>query len=92
MTVLARSFRELSRSPRGYVYAHVRRDLDNDGVDTLASDSLELTLDGDDKIDPDYRTPVSRSPRYHGGTILGRGGMGEVIAAFDIQIGREVAI
>src|SRR5512140_1860536 len=35
---------------------------------------------------------VTRDSRYRVGELIGKGGMGEVLAAFDEQIGREVAI
>ena len=35
---------------------------------------------------------VESGPRYELGKLIGRGGMGEVYAAYDAQLGREVAI
>jgi serine/threonine-protein kinase len=36
--------------------------------------------------------PIDPGARYEVGAAIGRGGMGEVFAAYDVQIGREVAI
>src|SRR5262247_674347 len=40
----------------------------------------------------DLGAPPPVSDRYRLGQRLGRGGMGEIVAAYDEQIGREVAI
>ncbi len=41
---------------------------------------------------PPTSTPFENRARYELGAMIGRGGMGEVFAAYDAQLGREVAI
>src|SRR5688572_29405037 len=49
---------------------------------------------GASPIEPSRREPSLELPaeRYRLGSTIGKGGMGEVIAADDVQIGRTVAI
>jgi serine/threonine protein kinase len=57
---------------------------------TLDFPTLDARLEDDVAIeDPTRALPADR---YRAGTMIARGGMGEVIAAIDTQIGREVAI
>jgi len=66
----------------------VRQLFDDDSTD----DDHAVTDNG--LTQPRYRRPSAplEAQRYAVGTALGSGGMGDVIAAFDLQIGREVAI
>src|SRR5712675_2057073 len=74
----------------------VKRRDDNDATaDTIsAGGTIEIaTVDVELVVDEDMEATRALPPaRYREGRVLGRGGMGEVIAAVDTQIGREVAI
>ncbi len=70
-------------------------DGETDGTDTRDEHSVATT---NDRADPSgsgsmrVRMPRLSGPRYSLAGELGHGGMGEVIAARDEQIGREVAV
>jgi len=77
-------------------------DARTDPAPRLTDATEELTPPGDPSGAPTVRSGLSRPPkasapivpgeRYQLGATIGRGGMGEIIAARDTQIGRDVAI
>ena len=70
--------------------ATVRQLFDDDSTD----DEHDRTVSASAATQPRYRRPSAPldAQRYAEGESLGSGGMGDVIAAFDLQIGRDVAI
>src|SRR5687768_14463876 len=58
------------------------------GVSTLKLESLATPVGSSNVLSPF----ADVAARYTLGAVIGEGGMGEVVLAFDQQIGREVAV
>src|SRR5437879_6535385 len=57
-----------------------------------SDDTVAATETSSGAAEPSSATETTDSQRYQFGDVIGRGGMGEVLSARDVQIGRTVAI
>src|SRR5688572_26568957 len=67
------------RDAHAATLAPVRTDVEAAGVVAVGSSTVPIPT-------------VDLAARYRVGDVIGKGGMGEIVAAVDAQIGRDVAI